>query len=308
MIAPFGNDGLCAAASSANAADAAPTPNHCRASRRPMPCEYVCDISAPTDESVRRVITGVARLRLSMNALSTLTNDASPSARWYATCLAGAAWCERRRVSILAVGGPILIALLVAIARLALHEFPNSGDEYVYLYQAATLADGRLSNPLPPAPDFFTIYYVAQEHGRAFGTFPMGWPLLLALAMSLHIPTSIVNPIVAVSTLVVIYLLGRALYGATTGVLAAALTALSPFFLLDGASYFSHPWCGFLLVSAAYAATLAARRHAAYALLVGFAIGWAVVTRYFTGAVIGLAIVAWLVPRNRPRTLPPSRR
>ena len=186
-----------------------------------------------------------------------------------------------------------MTAILVAIARLVLQDFPNSGDEYVYLYQAATLAEGRLSNPLPVAPEFFQSFYVAHENGRAFGTFPIGWPLVLAAAMRLQVPPVVVNPLFGVATLVAMYLLGRELYGPTVAVLAVAGTAISPFFLLNSASYFSHTFCGFLLLMAAYAGTLAARRHSVYAVVVGFLIGWAVMTRYFTGAVAGLAIVIW---------------
>src|SRR5262245_51951056 len=99
--------------------------------------------------------------------------------------MAAAEWCERKRATTLVASALMMVAVLVAIARAVLQEFPNSGDEYVYLYQAATLAGGHLSNPQPPSPDFFQALYVAHEHGRAFGTFPPGWPLLLSLAIRL---------------------------------------------------------------------------------------------------------------------------
>ena len=53
-----------------------------------------------------------------------------------------------------ALAGGLLVLLLVlgAINRFVLLDFPNSGDEYVYLYQAWTMATGRLWNaPVEPA-------------------------------------------------------------------------------------------------------------------------------------------------------------
>src|SRR5918993_656154 len=102
--------------------------------------------------------------------------------RLYAACLACAAACNRRPLLVITVGGAAYTLLLVAVGALVLQRFPNSGDEYVYLYQAATLSEGRLANPAPVPPEFFEFYYIAHDQGRAFGTFPPGWPLALAAA------------------------------------------------------------------------------------------------------------------------------
>jgi hypothetical protein len=64
--------------------------------------------------------------------------------RAYAACLAFADWCQRRRLSLLVIGAPVYLLILVGVGELVLQRFPNSGDEYAYLYQAATLAEGRL--------------------------------------------------------------------------------------------------------------------------------------------------------------------
>lgn len=217
------------------------------------------------------------------------------TARCYAACLDAADWAEARRWWVLAVGAPIMLVLLLAVARVVLQAFPNSGDEYTYLYQAATMAEGRLSNPLPPAPEFFETYYLVQRGDRTFGSFPFGWPLLLSLAMRAGIPPVLVNPVLGVVSLWLLYLLGRALYGARVGMLAAAAMAVSPFFVFNAASYFSHAWCGCLLLGAAYCAVLAVRRHVCWAVMVGVLVGWAVVSRYLTGAVVGTAILIWLL-------------
>ena len=92
--------------------------------------------------------------------------------------LRAADWLHAHRPLVLLVGGPLLTLTLVAINQFVLLNFPNSGDEYVYLYQAETMAAGRLWNPAPPSPEIFATNYVIQEPGRVFGSFPAGWPSL----------------------------------------------------------------------------------------------------------------------------------
>lgn len=233
-----------------------------------------------------------------------MTRTARWASRCYDWCLAAADGCERRRWWLLAGGAPLAAAALLAVATGVLQGFPNSGDEYAYLYQAATLADGHLSNPLPAAPEFFATIYIANTDSRAYGTFPIGWPLLLAAVLEAGLPTVAVTPVLGVLTLVLLYLVGRELYGARAGMLGMAITAVCPFFVLNAASYFSHAWCGCLLLAATLAAAWATRRHDRWAAAAGFLIGWAVLTRYLTGAVVGVAIVIWMLRRAGGRRFP----
>ena len=94
--------------------------------------------------------------------------------------------------------------------------------------------------------------------------------------MRAGVPTVVVNPLLGVLTLLLVFLVGRELYGPRVGILAMALTAICPFFVLNAASYFSHTLCGCLLLGAVLTAALAVRRHPAFALATGFLIGWAV--------------------------------
>jgi hypothetical protein len=232
--------------------------------------------------------------------------DAQSSAsRLYAASLRVADWLGAHRVLVAALGAPLVIAALAALGQWILLGFPNSGDEYVYLLQAQTLNAGRLWWPAPPSPDLFAMNYVATEGGRTFGTFPPGWPLALALAMSAGVPVWLVNPIIGAATLALVWTLGAQLYGARAGVLAAVLLGVSPFFAFNAASYFSHPFCGALLLAAACVASRADRRPWWVPVLVGALIGWAVLTRYLTGVLCGAAIVWWLVRPGaaRSRTL-----
>ena len=223
------------------------------------------------------------------------------AAACYDLCLAAADACESRPFWWLAAGAMLMFASLATVAVALLQDFPNSGDESVYLYQAATMAEGRLTNPLPEAPRFFETLYVVHDEGRAYGTFPIGWPLLLAAAMRAGVPTVVVNPLLGALTLLLVFLVGRELYGPRVGTLAMTLTAICPFFVLNAASYFSHTLCGCLLLGAAFTAVLAVRRHPAFALATGFLIGLTVLARYLTGAVAGAAILVWLMRNGRGR-------
>ena len=221
----------------------------------------------------------------------------------YAACLAFGDWCQRCRLSLLVIGAPVYLLIVVGVGTLVLQRFPNSGDEFAYLYQAATLAEGRLSNPAPPSAGAFALNYITQRGNRVFSTFPPGWPLALALARGLRIPAWLVNPICGVLSLLLVWALASELHGNRIGPLAAALVASSGFFIFNAASYFSHTFCGLLLLLAACSAAAAGRCPTLGPLLTGFFIGWAVLSRYFTGSLCGIAIGALLVSRTRPRHL-----
>ncbi|MCC7240618.1 MAG: hypothetical protein IT180_01725 [Acidobacteria bacterium] len=215
--------------------------------------------------------------------------------RLYACVVASADWLHAHRVAVAIVGAPTAALLIFGINQFVLLDFPNSGDEYAYLYQAQTMAEGRLWNPAPSPPELFTFNYIVQEHGRAFGSFPFGWPLVLALGLRVGLPAWSVNPLLGALTLGLVWWLGARLYSARAGVLAAALIGGSPYFLFNAASYFAHTFCGALLLGAALVAARDDRTPAWVPVLAGLLIGWAVVTRYFTGAFCALPIALWLL-------------
>jgi hypothetical protein len=221
--------------------------------------------------------------------------------RLYAWTVDAADAVHRHRFTAVVVGAPLVTVLIAAINRWVLLGFPNSGDEYNYLYEAQTFAAGRLWNPPQNPPEIFATNYVVQEPDRTFSSFPFGWPVLLALALRVGLPAWLVNPLLGTVTLGLVWGLGARLYNPRVGVLAAALVGVSPFFLFNAASYFSHTLCGALLVGAACSASRGDRRPAWVPMMVGFLIGWAVVCRYLTGVVCGVPIVLWLLRSGAPR-------
>ena len=120
-----------------------------------------------------------------------------------------------------------------------LRAFPNSGDEYSYIFAAKTFLAGRLWNPLPPLHDLFAHWHIVFWHEKWVSVYPPGWPLLLAAVMGLRLPPWLAAPLCGGVLLFAVLKLGQKRDGALGGLLAVALVALSPFFLFNAGSYFS---------------------------------------------------------------------
>jgi hypothetical protein len=117
---------------------------------------------------------------------------------------------------------------------------PHLEDELAYVWQANLLSDGRLSLPSPEYTESFLVPFVVDYDGMRFGKYPPGWPALLSLGISLGL-RAWVNPLLAGLGVWLTYRLGKRLFNPGVGLLAAALTVTSPFFLLNSGSLLSHP-------------------------------------------------------------------
>jgi len=193
---------------------------------------------------------------------------------------------------------------LVALATVVLQRFPNSADEYAYLFQAETLAQGRLWNEPTPLPEHFWFIHIAQQDGKWLSRFPPGWPAMLAVFVWAGIPTWLLNPLLGLGTLVVVVLLFRELNMRHATPIAVAAMASSPFFLFNGASYFCHMSCLACIVVAAWLAA----RYRKNALLweaagVGLALGVAFTIRYFTAVLVGIPLLVYLAAGHPRRIL-----
>ena len=111
-------------------------------------------------------------------------------------------WLTRHyRTSLLVL--VVFVALGLAGAVAALRAFPNSGDEYNYLFEAATFRAGRLWNPLPPVDYVFSFFHIAEKDGKWLSLFFSGWPLILAGITGLHLPSFVASPALALLLLLV---------------------------------------------------------------------------------------------------------
>ncbi len=117
---------------------------------------------------------------------------------------------------------------------------PHLEDEYAYLWQAQVIAHGKLKIPSPPEPKSFLVPFVVDYQGYRFGKYPLGWPVVLSLGEMIGIRW-LVNPILAGFCVWLTFRLGSKLLNDSIGLLAAGLTATSPFFLMNCGALLSHP-------------------------------------------------------------------
>ena len=194
-----------------------------------------------------------------------------------------------------------------AAAHFAFEGLPHLEDEVAYLFQAKTLALGRLTVPSPAQPEAFWTPFVLDYQGHRFGKYPPGWPAILALGM---VATGggapwLVNPLLAALALYLVYRLGRTLYGEGAGLLAAALGLTSPLFLVLSGSFLSHlaslVW---LLLFSLWFVWTAQGRSWWFALGAGLALGMAFLTRSLTATAYAVPFVIYslvqVIQRRQP--------
>jgi 4-amino-4-deoxy-L-arabinose transferase-like glycosyltransferase len=138
-------------------------------------------------------------------------------------------------ISILAVVAALLVATFI-FERMAHIE-----DEMAFVWQAQVLARGNLTLPSPEHPKSYMVPFVIDHNGQRFGKYPLGWPVLMSFGIRLGL-RYLVNPLLAGVAVWLTYLLGKRVWNETVGILAALLTLISPFFLMNMGSLLSHPF------------------------------------------------------------------
>src|SRR3989338_608040 len=133
----------------------------------------------------------------------------------------------------------VLSALLIIFTnQVVLQDFPNSGDEYSYLISANLFAQGKLAESSPPNKEFFDFFHVIND-GKFYSKYPPGWPFLLSIGVIAG-STMLVNLAIAILSILVIYFICNEFFSGKVAKIAVLLTIISPYFLFNSASYFSH--------------------------------------------------------------------
>jgi hypothetical protein len=195
-----------------------------------------------------------------------------------------------RHKRLLLIGGTIIsLSTLLFNAIFILQSFPNSADEYCYLYQSQTFSAGRFWNIPHPLQHFFDYCWIIHDDGKLFSMYWPGWPLVLSLARFFGLPDVLVNPILGTLTLLVLYKVGQKLFDEKIALLATITLFLSSFFLFNSASYFSHSLCALLVLLFVYfCIRTVEERRAGLALLAGVFFGFAFITRPYTALLCGI--------------------
>ncbi len=195
----------------------------------------------------------------------------------------------------LCVAGTAVVG--IAISSIVLLHFPNSADEYAYVFQAETYAGGRLWEDAHPLHRFVRFMHDKDIDGKWVSRFPPGWPLFMAPFLAVGLPAWAVNPLVAAGCVAILFAFARRAYGERVALLAALLFGLSGFLLLNAGSYYSHPFGALLSLAFVAAATRYLERPTlAAALVAGVAIGWLGLARHMNAVLLFppfLLALAW---------------
>jgi hypothetical protein len=187
------------------------------------------------------------------------------------------------------------LVLAAYISSYVVEGIPHVEDEVAYIFQAKALALGRFSVPTPPIPDPFWTSFVLDYHGQRFGKYTFGWPLLLSLGVILN-QLWLPNALLGALGLLLTFLIGRDLYEARTGLLAAALGLTCAGFLAESSLFFSHPASMVFGALAVWRAIhLGKTNKTRDALIVGLAMGYVFLIRPFAAAGLGLPLALFLI-------------
>jgi hypothetical protein len=199
----------------------------------------------------------------------------------------------------LRIDGPVWAAaafafMLAAVLSVVAYErYPHVPDEVTYLHHAKYLAAGQLTMPAPAVPRAFEVDLMEYQPDRWFSPVPPGWPFALAAGVWAGAPW-LVNPLLAGLNVLLAFVVLAQVYSRRTARLAAALLAVSPWFLFLGMSYMTHQLTLFCTLLAGVGVAAARRTHSwLWGLAAGVGVGCVSLVRPLDGVVVGLCVAAW---------------
>ena len=202
---------------------------------------------------------------------------------------------EPARRSMLLLGLMVgLFGVFYAVfARVALHAFPFSGDEYSYVLQAELFARGLLHAPTPAHPELLRVDHVLSEPWVC-SKYPPGTSALLALGVRAGVPW-LVTPLEGLVALLAMASAARRVLGPRDTLVAVALVGAAPLFAFQAASFFSHT-AATMWLAVAFAAVVAwtVDGRGWRMVLAGAAIGCALLTRPLDAVLFGIAALSLL--------------
>lgn len=146
-------------------------------------------------------------------------------------------WAQKRYIPVVLL---LLFLSALIIARYALfNRIIYTSDEFICYYQAKIFLKLKAYIAAPDPPDSYAGYGIVNKNGKYFGKYTPGYPLLL-LPFAIMKNPFIANPIFAVLTILTIFFIGKELYGKSTGIIAAMLLSISPFFIFNSFSVSVH--------------------------------------------------------------------
>ncbi|HSV14393.1 MAG TPA: glycosyltransferase family 39 protein, partial [Tepidisphaeraceae bacterium] len=183
--------------------------------------------------------------------------------------------------------------------------YPVVHDEFSYLIGAQMLARGRLWMPPHPLAHFFDSFQLIVDPVYASAYFP-GTALLFALPVLAHIPIWLFAAAMAGIIVALLYLLVTRLIHGTVGLLAAGLLLSAGMFRTLSVMVMSQvPVMLFGLIALLAWFNWRQSRRSRWAMLLGIASGWALITRPIDAIcfLLPIGIAALIERRHLPRLI-----
>lgn len=164
-------------------------------------------------------------------------------------------WILSHKMTTLTVmtSAAVSFALSFYFAYYVVGGIPHIPDSAVYYKQAILLAQGSLSFPRPelsPLELFVPNGAVPTPTGYTFH-YSHFWPALLSVALKLHVAPAL-NPLLSALSVILVYLVAERLYDSRSGMIAAILSALSPFVIIMSGDFMTHTATYFLVVASIF--------------------------------------------------------
>ena len=192
----------------------------------------------------------------------------------------------------------VLLAAAAAVAVAAVHAsvFPDlsvNHDEGVYLQQAALLLDGQLVLRAGDLADAVRPWFFVQDGGELYPKYTPVTAAVFAAGKLLAGSYAAALPAVAFANVLLAVLIVQAAFDRRTGLVAGALVAASPLFLVTSATFLSYAPATALNLLFALGYLRAVRRESLrWAALAGFAVGLAFFARPYTAVLFAAPFVA----------------
>ena len=188
------------------------------------------------------------------------------------------------------------LIIVIFVQQFGLVNFPLITDEYSCLFQADIMQSGKLySESFPTSRSITPMFVVADNIGKVYSKYTIGWPFLLAVGKLIHLQF-LVNPIFTALSAVLLFLIQRKINNEKGGVLTAVLAIVSPFFICMGASYFTHTSLGFFMLLYIYSILkISSENSTKFLLIAGISAMFMEIIRPSDGAVICASLFPFTV-------------
>ena len=197
--------------------------------------------------------------------------------------------------------GVLALVLYSTIAIALLSGRPLQIDEIVQLMQARIFAEGSITRPADPYPEFFSALHVVDMDGKVYSQFPPGGPLMLLPGVVAGM-TWLTGPVFGAIAVAAYLRLMRSTEASPSLALGAALLfAIAPFMAFMAGSHMNHvPTMAWLCLALLGVRAITSGTNAGVitGFATGFCLGMIVAIRPVDGAAFAFPAGVWFLVRT----------